>query len=118
MLTGTRCGFCSISLTGYRVRAPRRGWTSDVEVPRVERVFLDELATRLDLVAHEGREDDVGFDGVLDLHLEERPRAGIHGRLPELRGVHLSEALVTLDLEPLPRLRHDARDGLLEVPDL
>jgi uncharacterized ferredoxin-like protein len=44
-------------------RAPRpaaaTGWL-DVEVADVERVDLDELATRLDEVAHQGREDLLG----------------------------------------------------------
>ena len=39
----------------------------DVQVPHVQRVLLDELAPRLDLVAHQRREDLVGLVGVLDL---------------------------------------------------
>src|SRR5690349_4700859 len=73
----------------------------NIEVADVQRVRLDELSARLDLVAHEGREDVVRLVGVLDLHLQERAALGIHGRLPELARIHLAEALVALDLEPL-----------------
>src|SRR5262249_54214852 len=86
------------------------GADSDVEVPHVERVLLDELPPRLHLVAHEGGEDLVGLVRVLDLHLQQRPRLGIHRGLPELRRVHLADALVAPDLEPLPRGGHDAVD--------
>src|SRR5262245_64904755 len=107
MLTGTRWGFCSID--GWKGQLHwRRG--SDVEVAHVERVLLDELPPRLHLVAHEGGEDLVGLVRVLDLHLQQRARLGIHRGLPELRRVHLTEALVALDLEPLPRGGHDAVD--------
>ena len=41
---------------------------------------------RLDLVAHENGEDLVGADGVLDGHLQQAPRLGVHGRIPELSG--------------------------------
>ena len=41
----------------------------DVEVAHAERVRLDERAPRLDLLAHQRREDFVRRDRVLDLHL-------------------------------------------------
>src|SRR6516165_1541778 len=108
MLTGTRCGFCSMA--SYTESA-----NSDVEVPHVERVLLDELPPRFDLVAHEGGEDLVGFVRVLDLHLQQRARLGIHRGLPELRRVHLTEALVALDIEALARVCHDAVDGAADA---
>ena len=49
---------------------------SDVEVGDGARVFLDELATRLDLVAHQHREDAVGGGGILDRHLASVRDAG------------------------------------------
>src|SRR5205814_1241398 len=91
---------------------------SDVEEANVEGVRLDELPARLDFVTHQSGEDLVGLVAVLDLHLEQRPRLRVHRRLPELRRVHLAEALVALHLEPLARLGHDARDRLLEVRHL
>src|SRR5262245_60399893 len=103
MLTGTRCGVCSMCCYAA-------GW-SDVEVSHVERVLLDELPPRLHLVSHQGGEDLVGLVRVLDLHLEQRARPGIHGGLPELRRVHLAETLVALDFEALARGGHDAIDG-------
>src|SRR5690606_35748676 len=60
-------------------------------------VALDELAARLDGVAHEGREDAVGGGGVLDGDLLEDARLGVHRGGPELLRVHLAEALVALD---------------------
>src|SRR5262249_61637561 len=90
---------------------------SDVEVPHVERVLLDELPSRLDLVSHQGGEDLVGLVRVLDLHLEQCARLGIHGRLPELRRVHLAETLVALNLEALARGGHDAVDRTADAEE-
>src|ERR1044071_9255786 len=73
----------------------------DVEVADVERVFFDELAARLDEVAHQLGEDAVGGLHLLDLHLEQVALGGIHCRLPQLLGVHLSQSLVALDLQSL-----------------
>src|SRR5512139_463065 len=42
-----------------------------------ERVFLDEVAPRLDHVAHQLGEDVVGLVDLLDLHLQERAHVGI-----------------------------------------
>src|SRR5262249_4398664 len=114
MLTGTRWGFCSID--GWKGQLHRRRG-SDVEVAHVERVFLDELPPWLHLVAHEGGEDLVGLVRVLDLHLQQRARLGVHRRLPELRRVHLAETLVALDLETLARRGHDAIDGATDAED-
>src|SRR5215468_8115895 len=108
MLTGTRCGVCSM---GYAAGG------SDVEVTHVECVLLDELPPRLDLVAHQGGEDLVGLVCILDLDLEQRARLGVHGRLPELRRVHLAETLVALDLEALARGGHDAVDGAADAEE-
>jgi hypothetical protein len=52
-------------------RVRTRPQTSDVQIGHRQRVLLDELATRLDLVAHQRREDIVGSNGVLDLHLHQ-----------------------------------------------
>src|SRR6516162_1833608 len=49
---------------------------SDVEVFHVQRVVLDELAARLDLIAHQRGEHQVGFGVVLGLDLQERPLRG------------------------------------------
>src|SRR5512140_2969954 len=91
-------GFAASSLTRE---------TSNVQIRHVEGVRLDELAARLDRVAHEDREDLVGLDGVLDAHLQEAARGGVHRRLPERLGVHLAEALVPVDREPLLGARED-----------
>ena len=46
-----------------------------VQVPHVERVVLDELAARLDLIAHQRREHLVRLGVVLGAHLQQRPVA-------------------------------------------
>src|SRR5207302_3004882 len=73
----------------------------DIEVLHFQRVVLDEHPSRLDLIAHEDREELLGADGVFDRHLQQAPRLGVHGRIPELLGVHFTEALVALDGEAL-----------------
>src|SRR6202035_5949863 len=84
-----------------RYRAPKRERSLDVQVADVERVGLDELPPRLDLVAHQDGEDRVGLDVVLDPHLQEAAALGGHGGLPELLGGPLAQALVALDRQAL-----------------
>src|SRR5204863_9430820 len=76
---------------------------SDVKVPHLAGLGLDELLARLDPLAHEPGEDLVGLGGVVDLDPQEHPRLGVHRRVPELVGVHLAEALEPLDAQVLDR---------------
>src|SRR5580700_2255776 len=71
---------------------------SDVEILHAEGVVLDELAPRFDLVAHENRKDEVGLNGVVQPDLKHYAGIRVEGGLPELARVHLSKALVPLDL--------------------
>src|SRR5438874_2564362 len=87
----------------------------DIQVGDVERVLLDELAPGLDGVTHQDREHLVGADGVLHRDLQERPRLRIHRRLPELLGIHLTEALVALERGAGPRLVEDHAPELFEA---
>src|SRR3954468_15394305 len=64
---------------------------SDVEVGHVAGVGLDELAPRLDLVAHEHREHALGLRGVVHGHLDKGARPRVHRRLLELGRVHLAQ---------------------------
>src|SRR6516162_8857035 len=76
-------------------RSSTQNCRSDIEVAHVERVFLDKLATRFDLIAHQLGENFLRLLNRRDLNLEHRTRLGIHGGVPELGGVHLAESLVT-----------------------
>src|ERR1051325_12050264 len=113
---------CLMSSIGYVLQFGRSGisWGRigtallDVEVAHVERVLLDEPPPRLDLVAHQRRKDLVGLVGVFDSHLQQDPRVWVHGRLPQLLGIHLAEPLEALDLEAVSRLAHQLGDGLAE----
>src|SRR6267142_346482 len=106
MLTGILlCAGVLMKNAGLRDQAFRdRGCTRpqsytplDVEISDVERVFLDELAPRLDLVAHQGREHLVRLGVVLGADLEERPVFRVHGGRPQRVRVHLAESLVAVD---------------------
>src|SRR6478609_3573104 len=77
---------------------------SDVDLRR-ERVVFDEPPAELHDLAHEAREQLLGLGGVLDGHLLEGPRLGVHGGLAELLGVHLAQALEAV--EPHARLPSD-----------
>src|SRR3989344_47395 len=76
--------------------------SSDVEVLHFEGVLLDERSPGLHIVAHEQGEDLVSVHRVLDSHPYETPPLWVHGRLPELPGVHLAQSLVALDIDLLP----------------
>ena len=51
---------------------------------------------RLDVVPHEGREEIIRRGGIIEAHLQQRAFGGIHRGFPQLFGVHLSQAFVTL----------------------
>src|SRR5438093_13092677 len=70
---------------------------SDVKVADLPSLSLDEFLARLDVLAHQLREDLVGQGGVLRVDPKQGPGLGVHRRLPELVGVHLAEALEALD---------------------
>src|SRR3954468_3627190 len=66
----------------------------DIQVLDVEGVVLDEFASRLDLVAHEGGEHQVRLGVILGPDLQQRALGGIHRGLPQRVGVHLAKTLV------------------------
>src|SRR5215217_1428597 len=88
----------SVDATAYTTfRAP----ASDIQVRHQAGVALDEVAARLDLVAHEHREDAVRAGGVVDANPSEGAVAGVHRRLAQLVGVHLAEPLEALQADAL-----------------
>src|SRR5271167_2045467 len=108
-----RISSCKDSLDDMRrvTLAHQTCGSSDVEVADVERVLFDELAPRLDLVAHQRAEDFLSFLARRNLHPQHRPRLRVHRGLPELPRIHLAQPLVALDVDALlsraeHRLRH------------
>src|SRR5262245_51015169 len=90
-----RSPWCAVSLNPTRAlrRVSRSIGTLprpalDVEIGDVERVLLDEVAARLDDIAHQSGEDLVGDVGVLDLDLQQDAVVRIERGFPELLGVH------------------------------
>src|SRR5207342_2467292 len=85
--------------------------SSDVEVGDLQRIFFDELAARFDHVPHQRGEDLIGGHGVLYAYLQQAARFRIDRGIPQLLGVHFTQALEALDLAALlgfleqPRLR-------------
>src|SRR5207245_1699329 len=55
-----------------------------VDVLDFQGVLLDELAARLDLLAHQGAEHFVGLEGVFEVDLQERPLVRVERRFPQL----------------------------------
>src|SRR4051795_2322400 len=94
------CGATSIRRPPKRTS---RTAGSDVKVPHLACLGLDELLARLDTLAHELREDLVGrgLAAVLDVDPQERPRLRVHRGFPQLVGVHLAEALEPLHARAL-----------------
>ena len=60
--------------------------------------MLDELPSRLHLVAHQQGKQLVGGDGVLHFDAVHAARLGVHGGVPQLLVAHLAQSLVALDL--------------------
>src|SRR6266508_4359843 len=76
---------------------------SNIEEADVLGVGLDEQAARLDLVAHQHREEAVRRGRVFDVDANQQPARRIHRRLPQLRVVHLAETLETVELASFAR---------------
>src|SRR4051812_33327180 len=66
-----------------RMAGTRRSEDLNIEVLDAERVVLDELAARLDFVAHQHAEQLFGLHGVVYAHLQQHARVGVHGGLPQ-----------------------------------
>src|SRR5262245_29690703 len=64
-----------------------------VEVSDVKRVVFDELAARLDLIAHQGREHLVRLGMILRTNLQQRAILRVHRRGPQRVRVHLTQTL-------------------------
>src|SRR5690625_2069297 len=93
------CSAGEVGLDGMdRVRFQRASADRASGVDRgVACVALDELAPWLNGIAHECAENAIGRRGIVDGHLLQAPRRGVHGSLPQLLGVHLTETFITLD---------------------
>src|SRR5438445_2035620 len=70
----------------------------DVQVAHGLGVRLDEAFAWIHFGAHQDVEDLVGLDRVFDLDPQQHAVLRIHGGLPELLGIHLTETLVARDL--------------------
>ena len=77
-------------------------------------VGLDELFARGHMVAHQHREGLVSLHGVLDRDLEDHAVLRIERRVPELLGVHLTEALVSVDRDAFASERFEVIDELVD----
>ena len=60
-------------------------------------VLLDELAAGINVLTHEHGEDAVGLGGVTDVDALEQAVVGIHGGLPQLLGIHLTQTFESLN---------------------
>ncbi len=74
-------------------------------------MVYDELPPGLDLLTHEHGEELVCQQRILDRYLLHHAGIRVHGRLPQLLGIHLSQTLVPVDLGTGADLVH----GCLEL---
>jgi hypothetical protein len=72
---------------------------------------------RFDFFAHQGGEDLVGGDGVVDLHAQQAAHGRVHGGFPELFGVHFAQAFVALLGEAAFHVGEHPADGVGEAGD-
>src|SRR5256885_2401051 len=89
-------------ITTHRIERDFHGETGrqrlDVQVAHGLGVRLDESLAGIDVGAHQDIEDLVRFDRIFDLDAEQHPVLWVHGRFPQLVGVHFTETLVAGDL--------------------
>ena len=56
---------------------------SNIQVLHIQRVFLDELAARLDILAHQGGKDVLGFGYVFEFYGKQSTKPKLTGRLEQ-----------------------------------
>ena len=71
----------------------------NIQEADVAGVFLDEFLAGFHLLAHKLAHHALGLHGVIDVHLQKRAGCRLHGGFPQLLGVHLTEALIALNIE-------------------
>ena len=69
---------------------------SDIQVHGRERVALNELASGIYLVTHQGSEHVVTDRHIIDMHLDQGTVGRVHGGFPKLFGIHFTKTLVAL----------------------
>ena len=85
----------------------------NIQVSHVQCVVFDELAARLDHVAHQNRKHLVGLDSVVfvQIDLEQFAFFRIHRGLEQFLGIHFAETFEALDLHPAtPDLQNLVQD--------
>src|SRR5713226_10078523 len=92
---------------GSRRRFGNRPARSDVQIDDFQRVVLDKLSARLDVFAHQRRENILCRNGVFKLYLKQRACVRVQGRVPQLLGVHFAESLESRDGEILLGIFND-----------
>lgn len=80
---------------------------SKIQILHAQRVLLDELAARLDHVAHQLGEEIVRLGHILHADLQQRARVRIEGGFPQLVGVHLAQTFVALQRQAFLALGKD-----------
>jgi hypothetical protein len=73
---------------GLRVGLHRHA--SNIQVHDFQRIVFDEFAPRLDVFTHERSKNVFRRDRVLELYLQQGPCVRVHGRIPQLLGVHFA----------------------------
>ena len=66
-------------------------WLISVGIPpEIQLPILDKSFARLDLIAHQGSEDVIGFYRVLKSNLQQGTPFRVHGCIPQLLWVHFA----------------------------
>jgi len=94
----------------------------NVQIGDLERIFLNEIAARLDIVPHQSFEDVAGSIRLGHTHLQQGAHILVEGRFPKLVRVHFTQTLIALgrhtfasDLEHSLEERQRARDDEFRI---
>ena len=86
----------------------------DVQIGNCQRIFLDELPSWLNVVAHEGRKDFIGFDRIIDFYQHQSPGFRVNGGVPQLVRVHFAKTFVPLNRLPTSCFAHEPVNSFCE----
>jgi hypothetical protein len=92
-------------------------FTLHINISGDQGITFDKCTPGFDVIPHEGGENLIGANGIVNTHLKQAPNARVHGGFPKLRGVHLTQAFVALATDATLSLRQQPTHGLSEISD-
>ena len=68
----------------------------NVQLTNVQGIVLDKISPRFNFITHQNGKDFIRSHRILNIYLQESPGFRVHGRFPQLLGVHFPQTFESL----------------------